>query len=156
MLINGGSTSASKIVAGALQDHHRAILLGTKSFGKGSVQTIIPLDGHGALRLTTARYYTPSGRSIQGEGISPDVLVVPPPDQQVVAASIVHETDLRGALKNTGPEKGAASPAVQKNEEAEDVAIDPAVLGTPRDYQLSVALKRIKEMVARSAPGGRS
>jgi hypothetical protein len=71
----------------------------------------------------------------------------------------VHETDLRGALKNTGPEKsapGGASPAVQKNEEADDVAIDPAVIGTPRDYQLSVALKRIKEMVARSAPGGRS
>src|SRR3954468_379294 len=75
VLINGGSASASEIVAGALQDHHRAILLGTKSFGKGSVQTIIPLAGRGAMRLTTARYYTPSGRSIQAKGIYPDCLV---------------------------------------------------------------------------------
>src|ERR1700747_3109882 len=75
VLINGGSASASEIVGGALQDHHRAILLGTKSFGKGSVQTIIPLPGHGAMRLTTARYYTPSGRSIQAKGIDPDIVV---------------------------------------------------------------------------------
>src|SRR5712691_143486 len=75
VLINGGSASASEIVAGALQDHHRAILLGTRSFGKGSVQTIIPLLGHGAMRLTTARYYTPSGRSIQAKGIDPDIVV---------------------------------------------------------------------------------
>ena len=75
VLINGGSASASEIVAGALQDHHRAVLLGTRSFGKGSVQTIIPLTGHGAMRLTTARYYTPSGRSIQAKGIEPDIVV---------------------------------------------------------------------------------
>src|SRR5882762_10930838 len=75
VLINGGSASASEIVAGALQDHHRAVLLGTRSFGKGSVQTIIPLAGHGAMRLTTARYYTPSGRSIQARGIDPDIVV---------------------------------------------------------------------------------
>ena len=75
LLINGGSASASEIVAGALQDHNRAIVLGTKSFGKGSVQTIIPLSGHGAMRLTTARYYTPAGRSIQAVGIEPDIVV---------------------------------------------------------------------------------
>ena len=75
MLINGGSASASEIVAGALQDHHRATILGTRSFGKGSVQTIIPLGSNGALRLTTARYYTPSGRSIQAKGIEPEVVV---------------------------------------------------------------------------------
>src|SRR6202140_4246378 len=74
-LINGGSASASEIVAGALQDHHRAVLIGTRSFGKGSVQTIIPLTGHGAMRLTTARYYTPSGRSIQAKGIVPDIVI---------------------------------------------------------------------------------
>ena len=75
VLINGGSASASEIVAGALQDHQRALIIGTKSFGKGSVQSIIPLQGHGAIRLTTARYYTPSGTSIQAKGINPDVVV---------------------------------------------------------------------------------
>src|SRR5437667_595811 len=101
-LINSASASAAEIVAGALQDHHRATVMGTRSFGKGSVQTIIPLEGRGALRLTTALYYTPSGRSIQGQGISPDIVVSVPKNQQVANAVISFESDLYGALKNGG------------------------------------------------------
>ena len=97
VLINSGSASASEIVAGALKDHKRAVILGTRSFGKGSVQTVIPLPGHGAMRLTTARYYTPSGISIQAKGISPDIKVevakIEPID-----FGIVREEDIRGAL----------------------------------------------------------
>src|SRR5581483_5456244 len=101
VLINGGSASASEIVSGALQDHHRAILMGTKSFGKGSVQSIIPIPNHGAIRLTTARYYTPSGRSIQAKGIEPDIMVEPA-KVETVDDTAKHEADLPGALQNKG------------------------------------------------------
>ncbi len=100
VLINGGSASASEIVAGALQDHRRAILVGTKTFGKGSVQTIIPIAGGGAMRLTTARYYTPSGRSIQQLGIEPDITVQPAKLEEVAQGFGIREADLRGALSN--------------------------------------------------------
>jgi len=107
VLINGGSASASEIVAGALQDHHRSILMGTKSFGKGSVQSIIPIPNHGAIRLTTARYYTPSGRSIQAKGIDPDIQVEPAKIETVDDTG-KHEADLRGALANPdNPEQKA-------------------------------------------------
>src|SRR5713226_10381448 len=111
VLINGASASASEIVAGALQDNRRATIIGTRSFGKGSVQSILPLDGHGALRLTTALYYTPSGSSIQGHGITPDRVVTLPKEQQVANAVITYESDLFGSLKATGALAPKGAPA---------------------------------------------
>jgi carboxyl-terminal processing protease len=106
VLINGGSASAAEIVAGALQDHHRATVVGTRSFGKGSVQTIIPLGSNGALMLTTARYYTPSGRSIQAQGIKPDVVVeeILPEGQSKRSEDTEAEANLRGHLRPENPE----------------------------------------------------
>jgi carboxyl-terminal processing protease len=133
VLINGGSASASEIVAGALQDHHRAILLGTRSFGKGSVQTIIPLPGHGAMRLTTARYYTPSGRSIQAKGIDPDIVVEAakiekPPDKG--EAKIATASDMKKDDSDDGS--------------AEQSSVDPSIIGTPADYQLTRAVDMLR------------
>jgi carboxyl-terminal processing protease len=122
VLINGGSASASEIVAGALQDHKRATILGTRTFGKASVQTIIPIGSQGALRLTTARYYTPSGRSIQAKGIDPDLLVEQElPDDQKVATGrpLGGESSLRGHLKTEGDdqERNGSSAYVPKEKE---------------------------------------
>jgi carboxyl-terminal processing protease len=144
VLINGASASASEIVAGALQDNRRATVLGTRSFGKGSVQSIIPLEGRGALRLTTALYYTPSGRSIQGQGITPDRVVTLPKEQQVANAVVTYESDLFGALKapNALAPKGAParSPTARPVTGEADHPINPKIIGTAQDAQLKAAL----------------
>jgi carboxyl-terminal processing protease len=111
VLINGGTASAAEIVSGALQDHHRAIIMGTQSFGKGSVQTVIPLKNQGAMRLTTAEYFTPSGRSIQAKGITPDIEVKPAKIEELEQAGRPHEADLKGALPNPNdPSKSVNAP----------------------------------------------
>ncbi|AVT79478.1 S41 family peptidase [Rhodopseudomonas palustris] len=151
VLINGASASASEIVAGALQDRKRATVMGTTSFGKGSVQTVIPIKGHGAVRLTTALYYTPAGRSIQDEGIVPDVIEEAPKDQQISGGPLIRESALHGAIANPGKlSKSDATPAPttpkigeptdDKTKSATSAPIKADLIGKPEDAQLNAAL----------------
>ena len=163
VLINGGSASASEIVAGALQDHNRAVVVGTQSFGKGSVQTVMPLAEDGAMRLTTARYYTPSGRSIQALGISPDIVVEQPPgpDPEELAAAEeeeantpggreISEGDLRGALGNDSLTDDELSQIEEDQARAE-----AAAALREEDYQLAYAIDILKGLSA-LGPGANS
>ena len=144
VIINEGSASASEIVAGALKDHKRAVALGIKSFGKGSVQTVIPIDGHGAIRLTTARYYTPSGTSIQATGIEPDIIVQQAKVEALTPGMSMSEATLRGHLNNDQLKEGATpvaplpkpEPSVTSNKD----------LDASADYQLSRALDLIRAL----------
>ncbi len=137
VLVNGGSASASEIVAGALQDHKRAVIMGSRTFGKGSVQTIVPVNGHAAVKLTTARYYTPSGRSIQAEGIEPDIALSNLKITAVKNSAVgrLKESDLTGHLVN---DKGKENATGKPGDAADERPL------AERDYQLSEALNLLK------------
>jgi len=147
VLVNGGSASASEIVAGALQDHKRAKVMGTQTFGKGSVQTIMPLGNNTAIKLTTARYYTPGGRSIQALGVTPDFIVEDPGD----TLTRVREADLqrhlengRAALDKAAQEKKDGAAASPRTKPSSAPEVKPTELGSKEDFQLTQAIALLK------------
>lgn len=148
VLVNGGSASASEIVAGALQDHKRAIIMGTQTFGKGSVQTVLPLDNRTAIKLTTARYYTPNGRSIQAKGIVPDIVVEDPASPGANNVFDLRESDLAKHLLNEKQADDSADfPAKTKSSPNKNSGnFKPIAFGSKSDYQLNQALNLLKGM----------
>ena len=146
VLVNGGSASASEIVAGGLQGHKRALIMGAPPFGKGSVQTIMPLGNNTAIKLTTARYYTPSGRSIQAKGITPDIVIEEPGTD---ARAYLREADLNKHLSNDkDTAAGSGKPAARandkpKSENGEEPA-KPMEFGSDKDFQLTQAINMLK------------
>jgi len=161
VLVNAGSASASEIVAGALQDHNRAKILGTQTFGKGSVQTILPLTSNTAIKLTTALYYTPLGRSIQAKGIEPDFWVEETPEGAVIDRLRMRESDLNRHLSGTGAPANGVKPSVGAEEKSRQEArpsgpeardLKPIEFGGANDHQLQQALNLLKgKPVATSA-----
>jgi carboxyl-terminal processing protease len=148
VLVNGGSASASEIVAGALQDHKRAVVMGTQTFGKASVQTVLPLGNNTAIKLTTARYYTPSGRSIQAKGITPDIHVEDPDTAGLDNIFNLHEADLDRHLINDKPsdvkQGGTRSEPTLRVPTEDTRKMAPTVFGSKDDYQLNQALNLLK------------
>jgi carboxyl-terminal processing protease len=176
VLVNGGTASEAELVAGALHDDHRAVLIGTKTFGESAIETLIPLNGNGAIKLTTARFTTPSGHAIQGKGLDPDVVVAPVKLERIAQGFGRREADLRGALKNTdpvaqsstpgapaAPSPGASSPATATPEatapapEAHDTRSSVATgdLGGSQDEQLTQALDMLRGLAMVTARNGR-
>jgi carboxyl-terminal processing protease len=167
-LVNGGTAHEAELLAGALQDNHRAILVGTKTFGESSIETLIPLNGNGAIKLTTARFETPSGHAIQGKGIDPDLTVVPLKLERLASGLNRHEADLRGALKNTDPvatpgtppqtPPGPATPAPGASSATPNHETSSAVasgdIGAPDDEQLTQALDVLRGLALVTARNG--
>jgi carboxyl-terminal processing protease len=148
VLINGGSASASEIVSGALQDHKRAVIMGTQSFGKGSVQTILPMNNGTAIKLTTARYFTPNGRSIQAKGIVPDIIVEDATVSTADQGMNLREADLSNHLSNPkdaeAPAKETPKPPTVKKDDKQSADKAPMEAGTKTDYQFMQAVNLLK------------
>jgi carboxyl-terminal processing protease len=159
VLVNGGSASASEIVAGALQDYQRAIVMGSRTFGKGSVQTLRQLSADTAIKLTTARYYTPKGRPIQATGVAPDLRVDESAEGDLLNALRVRESDLQRHLVGEGEKKEAASKEVAANLAQQQRALallkdrKPLEFGGKDDFQLAQAINHFKGLPVQLAKG---